>query len=110
MDRRLFIASAFACPLLVGARTDGAPDSDAPKEGIFVPAGMDRDKEVLKVVGVIPLQIKVATKDTGGSLFVLEHAGMGKGGPPRHVHFEQDEWFYATQGSSRSRSATRSSG
>ena len=23
---------------------------------------------------------------------------MGKGGPPRHVHFEQDEWFYVIKG------------
>jgi oxalate decarboxylase/phosphoglucose isomerase-like protein (cupin superfamily) len=23
---------------------------------------------------------------------------MGKGGPPRHFHYEQDEWFYAMRG------------
>jgi len=48
--------------------------------------------------GVIPLQIKVPTKDTAGALFVFEHADMGKGGPPRHFHYEQDEWFYAMKG------------
>jgi quercetin dioxygenase-like cupin family protein len=49
-------------------------------------------------LGVIPLQIKVSTNDTAGALFVFEHADMGKGGPPRHFHYEQDEWFYVTKG------------
>jgi mannose-6-phosphate isomerase-like protein (cupin superfamily) len=48
--------------------------------------------------GVIPLQIKVSTNDTDGDLFVFEHADMSKGGPPRHFHYEQDEWFYAVKG------------
>lgn len=97
MDRRFFIASAFASPLLAGGRVGGA-DPDSPKKAIFVPAGKDRDKEVLKLGGVFPTQVKVTTKDSGGSLLVLEHADMSKGGPPRHVHFEQDEWFYAIKG------------
>ncbi|MEO7966530.1 MAG: cupin domain-containing protein [Gemmatimonadaceae bacterium] len=48
--------------------------------------------------GVIPLQIKVSTNDTAGALFVFEHANMGRGGPPRHFHYEQDEWFYVIKG------------
>jgi mannose-6-phosphate isomerase-like protein (cupin superfamily) len=59
---------------------------------------VDRDKEGLKIAGLIPLQIKVSTADTGGALFLMEHTDMGKGGPPRHVHFKQDEWFYAVNG------------
>ena len=31
-------------------------------------------------------------------MYVFEHRNMGKGGPPRHVHHEQDEWFYVIQG------------
>jgi uncharacterized cupin superfamily protein len=31
-------------------------------------------------------------------MFVFEHAEMGKGGPPRHFHYEQDEWFYVIKG------------
>ncbi len=64
----------------------------------FVPAGKDRHKEVLKVFGVIPLEVKVSTKDKGGALFIFEHADMGKGGPPRHVHLEQDEWLSVATG------------
>lgn len=48
--------------------------------------------------GVIPLQFNVSSKDTAGRLFVFEHADMGKGGPPRRCHYEQDEWFYAMKG------------
>lgn len=49
-------------------------------------------------MGVIPLQMKVATSDTDGALFIFEHVNMGKGGPPRHFHYEQDEWFYVIKG------------
>jgi mannose-6-phosphate isomerase-like protein (cupin superfamily) len=72
-----------------GARTQRA---------LYVPNGRNRFEEELMIWGVIPLQIKVSSNDTGGSFFVFEHADMGKGGPPRHFHYEQDEWFYATKG------------
>jgi quercetin dioxygenase-like cupin family protein len=98
MDRRLFIASALSSPLLAGGQADGAPASDAPKKASFVPAGKDRDTEVLKIFGTVPLAIKVSTKDTDGRLLVLEHADMGKSGAFRHMHLEQDEWFYVTKG------------
>lgn len=64
----------------------------------YVPNGRNAFEEKLMIWGVIPLQIKVPTKDTAGALFVFEHADMGKGGPPRHFHYEQDEWFYAMKG------------
>jgi mannose-6-phosphate isomerase-like protein (cupin superfamily) len=67
-------------------------------EGIYVPRGKDRFQEELKIWGVIPLEIKVSTEDSSGALFLFEHSGMGRGGPPRHFHYEQDEWFYAMKG------------
>ena len=68
------------------------------QQAIYVPNGKDRFAEELMIWGVIPLQIKVSGEDTDGALFAFEHANMGKGGPPRHFHYEQDEWFYATKG------------
>jgi quercetin 2,3-dioxygenase len=65
---------------------------------VYVPNGKNRFEEELMIWGVIPLQIKVSGKDTDGSFFLFEHAKMGKGGPPRHFHYEQDEWFYAIEG------------
>lgn len=73
----------------VGART---------RRALYVPNGRNRFEEELMIWGVIPLQIKVSTNDTAGALFVFEHADMGKGGPPRHFHYDQDEWFYARKG------------
>jgi len=52
----------------------------------------------LKIWGLIPLCNKVSSKETGGALYVFQHPNMGKGGPPRHVHFNQDEWFYVLGG------------
>jgi len=69
------------------------------EKAVYVPAGRDRHGEdELMIWGIIPLSIKVSTKDTGGALFLFQHKDMGKGGPPRHVHHEQDEWFYAVEG------------
>jgi mannose-6-phosphate isomerase-like protein (cupin superfamily) len=68
------------------------------QQALYVPNGENRFKEELKIWGVIPLQIKISTDDTDGALFGFEHADMGKGGPPRHFHYEQDEWFYAIKG------------
>ncbi|HEU0111622.1 MAG TPA: cupin domain-containing protein [Flavisolibacter sp.] len=68
------------------------------QKAIYVPNGKNRFQENLMIWGVIPLEIKVSSKDTDGSLFLFEHANMGKGGPPRHFHYEQDEWFFAREG------------
>lgn len=62
-------------------------------------SGEDRfGQSGLMIWGLLPLAIKVSGKDTGGQILLFEHREMGKGGPPRHIHFEQDEWFYVLQG------------
>ena|SRR5215207_4280236 len=64
-----------------------------------VRAGQDRFQEHQRMIwGLIPLSIKLSGQDTGGEVLLFEHPDMGKGGPPRHVHFEQDEWFYVVKG------------
>ena len=68
------------------------------EKAVYVPNGKNRFEEELMIWGIIPLQIKVSGKDNGGSFFLFEHANMSKGGPPRHYHYEQDEWFYAMEG------------
>jgi mannose-6-phosphate isomerase-like protein (cupin superfamily) len=73
-------------------------DGTGTRQAVYVPNGKNRFDEELMIWGVIPLQIKVSSDDTAGSLFVFEHARMGKGGPPRHFHYDQDEWFYAVEG------------
>lgn len=74
----------------------GVGDLEQP---LMVPAGKDRfGEDDRKIWGFVPLATKVSAKDTGGAMFAFEHRAMGKGGPPRHVHHDQDEWFYVVQG------------
>jgi mannose-6-phosphate isomerase-like protein (cupin superfamily) len=44
------------------------------------------------------LLFKVAGTDTNGGLFIIEHAHLLPGGPPLHLHFNQEEWFYVMDG------------
>ncbi|WP_318574152.1 cupin domain-containing protein, partial [Providencia stuartii] len=45
------------------------------------------------------LDIKISGNDTAGSLAVFEQTGLTpNGGPPLHVHPNQDEWFYVIEG------------
>ena len=36
--------------------------------------------------------------DSGGGMFIVEHTDTKKSGPPRHIHHDQDEWFYVVKG------------
>lgn len=49
-------------------------------------------------LGVSVLDFKLSTADTKGGLFIVENTFHEKGGPARHLHHEQDEWFYAVEG------------
>jgi mannose-6-phosphate isomerase-like protein (cupin superfamily) len=65
----------------------------------YIPAGGDRfrrQREIQHTRTVI--DIKVSTLDTDGGLSVLEITSFDKGGPARHLHHEQDEWFYVVEG------------
>jgi mannose-6-phosphate isomerase-like protein (cupin superfamily) len=44
------------------------------------------------------IDFKVSTLDTTGGLAVCEITYFHKGGPARHLHHEQDEWFYVLEG------------
>lgn len=49
-------------------------------------------------VGIGSLFFKVTTADSNGALLVVEITHHAKGGPPRHLHRDQDEWFLVTEG------------
>ncbi len=63
-------------------------------QGISNPAGGDRFQEQRKVFGSRGIDFKVSSLDTNGGLFIVEATDDTKGGPPRHLHHEQEEWFY----------------
>jgi mannose-6-phosphate isomerase-like protein (cupin superfamily) len=66
---------------------------------VYVPVGGSRfrRRHEIRLVGTL-IDIKVSTLDTGGALSVAEITSMHKGGPARHLHHEQDEWFYIVEG------------
>ena len=48
-------------------------------------------------LGVSQITFKVTPQDSDG-IFIIENTFHEKGGPAKHLHFEQDEWFYALEG------------
>lgn len=63
---------------------------------LLVPAGEDQFGEY-RGLGVSAIQFKVVPQDSNG-LFVLENTFHSKGGPARHLHYDQDEWYYSVEG------------
>jgi quercetin dioxygenase-like cupin family protein len=69
-----------------------------PQAGAYlIPQGQDRFA-AHRGLGITRLNYKVAAGDTDGRLFVTEQTMLAKGGPPRHLHLEQEEWFYSLDG------------
>lgn len=64
---------------------------------LYVASGQDRFGEQ-RGLGVSVIDFKVTTQDSGGGLFILENVFHAKGGPARHLHYDQDEWFCALEG------------
>ncbi len=65
----------------------------------YVAAGSDRSgtEETRRGLGVSRIDFKVLPED-GGGLLVLENTFHAKGGPAKHLHHHQDEWFYVLEG------------
>lgn len=61
-----------------------------------VAAGKDQFGEQ-RGLGISSISFKVTPQD-GNGLFIIENTFHEKGGPARHLHYNQDEWFYAVEG------------
>ncbi len=75
--------------------------TDMIKQGFKVAAGDTRADQHFHMKGVTAntLDVKVSGADSGGRLAMLEQIGQSpNGGPPRHLHADQDEFFYALEG------------
>jgi quercetin dioxygenase-like cupin family protein len=48
-------------------------------------------------LGISTIAFKVTTPNPS-DLFILENTFRAKGGPARHLHYEQEEWFYILEG------------
>lgn len=76
--------------------SEGRAPSDDAAIARVVPSGADRFDEV-RGLGVSTIQFKVAGPESPG-LLVLENVFHAHGGPARHLHVAQDEWFYVVEG------------
>ena len=97
LERRDFLSGAFASfPLALLGQSAKAPAATAI---VKVPAGEDRLGE-RHITGISTTAYKVLTADSSGALFLFEHRNTPgkKGGPPRHLHHNEDEWFYVIEG------------
>jgi|SRR5579883_1727079 len=63
---------------------------------LHVAAGADCFGEQ-RSLGISSIAFKVIPPNAGDPL-ILENTFQAKGGPARHLHYEQDEWFYVLEG------------
>ncbi len=47
------------------------------------------------------MTVKISSRDTGGAFAVIADTTPAKGGPPLHLHREQDEWWHVMEGTYR---------
>ncbi|MBD1395083.1 cupin domain-containing protein [Mucilaginibacter glaciei] len=98
MKRRNFLlAGAVSIPALAMGKTSGFKKQRLTK-GFIVKANESRFNEKTMLSGNSPNDIKVSTKDTDGDLSAFSYTGHVKGGPPLHVHPNQDEMFFILEG------------
>src|SRR5512142_1455125 len=71
--------------------------SDTSMQEFWVARDVDRLGEYLSN-STSEFFFKVSTADSHGTLLVIELTNHAKGGVPRHLHYEQDEWFYVVEG------------
>jgi mannose-6-phosphate isomerase-like protein (cupin superfamily) len=100
MERRAFLKTAAA--VFPAARLEalafGQDSAGSAHDQIqAVGAGQDHSGETHSL-GFSTILFKTSTRETNGSLFVIEHKNLIKGGPPVHVHLHQDEWWYVLEG------------
>ena len=63
---------------------------------LLLAVGADRFGEQ-RGLGISTIAFKVTTPNPS-DVFVLENTFLAKGGPARHLHYDQEEWFYILEG------------
>jgi mannose-6-phosphate isomerase-like protein (cupin superfamily) len=72
-------------------------DSKRALKAVKVDAGCDRFGTAIQLFDW-RFDCKISGKDTAGDCCVFDTIRTAKGGPPLHVHHDQDEWFYVREG------------
>ncbi|MBA3681829.1 MAG: cupin domain-containing protein [Bacteroidetes bacterium] len=101
MKRRNFVITTLAAIPLLAFSKISTFISIRTNKGFKVNSGEARFGVHYKMKGVTlnALDIKISGKDTENDLAVFEQTGLTpNGGPPMHIHPNQDEWFYVVEG------------
>ena len=105
MHRKRFLLTTIASAAAVFI-TKGQTVAQRITKGFKVAAGATRNGEHFTMRGVTAntLDLKIGSADTAGGMAVFEQIGQSpNGGPPLHVHAEQDEFFHVLEGTYRFR-------
>jgi mannose-6-phosphate isomerase-like protein (cupin superfamily) len=105
MQRRSFLQAAAAALPALGlydllaeeAAFQSPTATPAPASLHVVANGEDRFGSPHSL-GFSTVSYKVGTAETSGGLFVIEHTHLVPGGPPLHLHLNQEEWFCVEEG------------
>jgi mannose-6-phosphate isomerase-like protein (cupin superfamily) len=103
MKRRAFLQTAAAVfpaaalPEFVVAQS--ATQEPAPPPALHI-VGTNEDRSGHPhSLGFSTILFKIVTADCDGRLFLIEHQhATPGGGPPLHLHLNQEEWFYVMEG------------
>lgn len=91
----LAIGSFISTPFVLMAKNLNKKRID---KGVKVDDGKDRFGKGISLLEGDKFYCKVSTDDTDGDLYIFESTRDKKGGPPLHYHYDQDEWWYITEG------------
>jgi mannose-6-phosphate isomerase-like protein (cupin superfamily) len=94
--RSLLQLAALAVPSRLFSQVVPTGQADATKS---LPLHREEDRYGPKrVIANGSSTFKVSSRDCRGDFFAMEHNHTSKGGPPRHLHHNEDEWFYVVEG------------
>jgi quercetin 2,3-dioxygenase len=97
MKRRTFIGVSLAAAPFALSTLSAQPSGDKPKRAVRVNPGVDRFDEPYKL-NLGHMECKVSAKDTGGAMAIFEALTHKPDRPVKHLHHDQDEWFYIVEG------------
>lgn len=100
MKRKQFLATAFTALPAIAFSKFGFQNTGTEKPFV-VRSGEARRGGQLLYKGKHPNNIIISKEDTGGALSVFAYTGYDTVGPSLHLHVNQDEIFFVTEGKYR---------
>jgi quercetin dioxygenase-like cupin family protein len=104
MQRRRFLFTSLTATLLAVLANATSQLTMSLRKGFNTRAGETRNGTHFTMKGVTAntLDLKIGSADTDGGMAVFEQIGKSpNGGPPLHIHPEQDEFFHVLDGDYR---------